>query len=232
MDDSDNRKHQTFTRMQGFGVAHTSDFAPTSLATQLFATLAGIVTRMDAHAATQVSSRGAAREGTTTRGQAREELRADLIAINRTARALAADVPGINDKFRVPPVGNDQALLNAARAAAVDAAPLQARFIALEMPADFLTDLNDDIARLEETMGKQSSGVGNAVAAKVAIEATVDQGVAVRDKLDAIMKNKYANDPATLAEWASASHIERAPRRKKAPATPGTGETNEPPTGS
>lgn len=204
---------------------------PNSLSTQLFATLATIVTKLDGHAATQISSRGAAREGTTTRGQAREELRADLVAINRTARAMAAEVPGINDKFRVPPVGNDQLLLSAARAAAVDAQPLSAQFIAHEMPADFLTDLNDDIARLEATMGNQSSGVGNAIAARAAIETTVDDGVAVIGKLDAIMKNKYASDPATLAEWASASHTERAPRRKKAPATPGTGGSNEPSTG-
>jgi hypothetical protein len=222
MNDSENRKHQTFTRVHGFGVAHASDFAANSLAVQLFATLATIVSKLDADAATQVSSRGAAREGTTTRGQAREELRADLIAINRTARALAADVPGINDKFRLPPVGNDQLLLTAARAAAADAQALSAQFIAHEMPADFLTDLNDDIARLEATMGNQSSGVGNAIAARAAIETTIDEGVTVVGKLDAIMKNKYANDPATLAEWASASHTERAPRRKKAPATPAT----------
>jgi hypothetical protein len=231
MNDSENRSHQAFTRSQGFGIGHASDFAPTSVAAQLFATLATIVSTLDSHAAAQASSRGSAREGTTTRGQAREELRADLVNINRTARALADEVPGINDKFRVPPVGNDRILLNAARAAAVDAVPLEARFIALEMPADFLADLNDDIARLEATMDDQSRGVGNAIAARVAIETTVDEGVAVLGKLDAIMRNKYANDPATLAEWTSASHIERAPRRKKQSAKPGPSETNEPPTG-
>ncbi|HWN10234.1 MAG TPA: hypothetical protein VNO50_13370 [Pyrinomonadaceae bacterium] len=69
------------------------------MAAQLFGTLATIVSDLDTHAAVQASSRGLARAGTTTRGQAREELRADLIAINRTARALAADVPG---KLRSP----------------------------------------------------------------------------------------------------------------------------------
>jgi hypothetical protein len=29
-------------------------------------------------------------------------LREDLEAINRTARAMAVDVPGLDDKFRVP----------------------------------------------------------------------------------------------------------------------------------
>jgi hypothetical protein len=220
MNDSENRKNQTFSRTHDFGSAHASDFGPTSLATQLFTTLGGIVSKLDGHAAKQASSRGQAREGTTTRGQAREELRADLMAINRTARAMAQDVPGINDKFRVPPVGNDQLLLNAARAFLADATPLKAEFVAHELPGDFLEDLSDDIAALEAAISHQSSGVGNAVAGRAAIEATVDEGIAVMEKLDPIMKNKYANNPAVLAEWASASHTERAPRHKKEAAKP------------
>lgn len=220
MNDSENRKHQTFTRTNDFGVAHASDFAKDSLAAQTYAKLAAIVARLDGHTAQQASSRGQAREGTTTRGQAREELRGDLMAINRTARAMAQDVPGINDKFRVPPVGNDQLLLNAARAFLADAEPLAAEFIAHEMPADFLEDLRDDIAALEAAMSLQSSGVGSAVGERAAIEAAVDEGVALLGKLDPIMKNKYANNPAVLAEWASASHVERAPRHKKEAAKP------------
>jgi len=37
----------------------------------------------------------------------------------------------------------------------------------------------------------------------------------VLHKLDPIMRNKYADDPATLAEWPSASPVERAPKEKK-----------------
>jgi hypothetical protein len=41
---------------------------------------------------------------------------------------------------------------------------------------------------------------------------------AVRE-LDAIVRNTFRDDPATLAEWTSARHIERAPRHA-APQTP------------
>lgn len=228
MNDSENRAREAFARAHGFGLAHASDFAPTSLATQLFATLTGIVSDLDGHAARQTSSRGSAFEGTTTRGEARRELRADLRAINLTARAMAADVPGIDDKFRMPPVGNDQLLLNAARAFLADATPLAAQFIAHEMPANFLDDLRDDIAALEAAIGNQASGVSEAVGERVAIETKVEQGIVVMNKLGAIMKNKYANNPAVLAEWTSASHIERAPRRKKEPASVGGGESTPP----
>lgn len=226
MNDSANRAHAAFLRAHGFTVAHASDFAPTSLATQLFTTLAGIVSDLDTYAAEQTSSRGSAFEGTTTRGEARRELRADLKAINLTARAMAADVPGLDDKFRMPPIGNDQLLLAAARAAAIDAVPIAAQFIAHEMPADFLEDLADDIATLERSISNQSRGTGESVAARVAIETKVDEGIAVLNKLRAIMKNKYANDPATLAEWTSASHVERAPRRKKETKKDGNSEPN------
>jgi hypothetical protein len=35
--------------------------------------------------------------------------------------------------------------------------------------------------------------------------------------LDAIVKNKYANDPGKLAAWISASHVEKPPKKKEPP---------------
>jgi hypothetical protein len=126
MNDSANRAREAFARAHVFTLARATDFAPTSLATQLFTTLADILRDLDKHAAEQASSRGSAFEGTATREEARRELRSDLKAINLTARAMAAEVPGIDDKFRVPPIGNDQILLSAARAFLADATPLAA----------------------------------------------------------------------------------------------------------
>ena len=231
MRDTENRRHQMFVRVKGFGIDHANDFAANGLGTQLFTDLAGIVTQLDNHAAAEASGVGAARGGTSTRAAAREALRDDLEAISRTARAMAEDTPGIDDKFRLPRGNNDQALLNAARAFAADAAPLSAQFIGHEMPADFLTDLNTDIANMEAAISHQSSGVGDHVAAGAAIDETIDVGNAIVRKLDAIVRNRYANNPATLAEWTSASHTERSPRRKApaSPPTPSPGSTPPPP---
>lgn len=228
MFDSENRKLQTFTRMQGFGEAHKTDFAPTSLATQLFATLAGAITKLDTNASKHVSSRGTVLQGTATRGEARDVLRERMDAIRRTARVMAQEIPGLEDKFRIPPVGNDQLLLTAARSFLTDATPLSAQFIAHELPADFLQKLTDAISALEAAMSEQSSGTGNAAAARAVIEETIDQGMDTKRKLDAIMKNKYANNAAVLAEWESASHIERAPKHKEDDPKSG----GDPPTGS
>jgi len=84
--------------------------------------------------------------------------------------------------------------------------------------------MNASILKLHTAMTNQSSAVGDRVGARAAIEAKLDECMTTVPKLDPIMRNKYADDPATLAEWTSASHVERAPKRKKAkeppPATP------------
>src|ERR1041385_5190581 len=149
MDDNENRRHQMFVRVRDFGQAHTGDFAPTSLAHQHFTELATVIVNLDQHATAEQSGRGAARQGTQTRAQAREALRDALEAINRTARAMADDSPGIEDQFQLPVADNDQLLLNAARAFKDDVDPLQADFVAHEMPADFLADLDADITAME-----------------------------------------------------------------------------------
>lgn len=217
MNDNENRRYQTFGRVHGFSEAHQADFADKSIGKLLFADLAALIAELDRLSAAQVSGFGLAHQGTKTRSQARADLLEDLRAINRTARAMSDDVPGIEDKFRLPRGNNDQNLLSAARAFAADAEPLAAKFIAHELPADFLEDLRADIAALEEAINRQSSGVGDHVAANAAIDDAIGRGTEIVSKLDAIVKNKYANNPAVLAEWASASHTERAPRHKKPP---------------
>ena len=213
MNDSENRRRQTFGRVQQFFLAHDSDFDSSSKGKTLSTTLAAIITELDGHAQAEASGMANQRQGTATRALARSALRDALEAINRTARAMADEVPGLNDKFRMPAAGNDQILLTAARAFGAEAEPLASQFIAHELPANFLADLDADIATLEAAINDQAQGTADHAAMNDAIDDAIDRGVTVVRKLDAIVKNKYANNPAVLGEWASASHNERAPRR-------------------
>ena len=214
MTDSEGRRHQTFVRMRGFFAQRSADFSETSVGHQLINELTGTIEDLEASASDQAASAGQARQHTTTRGDARRALREDLEAINRTARLL-----DLEDLFRLPPVDNDHASVNAGRAFAANAFPVKAQFIAHEMPTDFLEDLNADTAAMEAAIAAQGDAIGDRVAAGSTISEMIDQGLEIRRKLDIIVKNKYANDPAVLAEWASASHIERAPRRGAAAGT-------------
>jgi hypothetical protein len=222
VNDNENRKRQSYLRARDFGAAHANDFAPNSVGKQQLTTLATIITEIDGHAASEVTGVGQEREGTTTRREAREALREALEAIRRTARVMAADIPGLDDKFRIPRNNNDQQLLSAARAFAADAEPLAAQFIAHEMPADFLANLNADIAALETAISNQASGVGAHVSAGAGLDDAMDRADEVMRRLDAIMRNKYANNPGVLAEWLSASHTERAPRHRSKTSAPQT----------
>jgi hypothetical protein len=229
MNDSENRRRQTFGRVQQFFLAHDSDFISGSMGKTLSTTLGTIINELDGHAQAEASGIGSERQGTSTRALARGALREDLEAINRTARTMADEVPGINDKFRMPAVGNDQRLLTAARAFGADAEPMASQFIAHELPANFLADLDADIAALEAAINDQSSGTVNHVAMTAAIDDSIDRGITVVRKLDAIVKNKYANNPAVLAEWTSSSHTERAPRRSAPTAPPPSPSPPAPP---
>ena len=232
MTDNEGRRHQTGVRMRGFLAQRTADFSQTSMAHQLTNELTGLIEDLEASASDQALRDGQVRQHTTTRGDARRALREDLEAINRTARLM-----GLEDTFRLPPARNDELLLAAAEAFAASAFPLKAQFIAREMPSDFLEDLNADIAAFKAAIAAQGDALGDRVAARSTISQTIDRLMEIRDQLDVIVKNKYANDPAVLAEWASASHIERAPRRAAAAGTtpPGgsspTGSSSTPPAG-
>jgi hypothetical protein len=231
MNDNQARRFQMLVRANNYGRQHLTEYANGSRGRDLFVTLGGIVTELTDHTSAESSGIGSAREGTATRAAAREALRDDLEVINRTARAIAETTPGMDDKFRMPRGNNDQALLNAARAFAADLDPLSALFIGHELPADFLSDLNLDINNMQAAIDNQANAVEDHVAAGVAIDDSIEQGMQAVRVLDAIVRNRYANDPAKIAEWATASHVERSPRRSHpaAPSPPASEAESPPP---
>lgn len=87
---------------------------------------------------------------------AREELYADLLTISRTARVMALDSANFTDKFQLPRSNrNDRTILETARAFAFQLTTFVSDFTAYGLPANFLTDLNDDIAAFEQATGNQ-----------------------------------------------------------------------------
>lgn len=227
MTDNESRRHQMFVRVREFFAQRLADFSETGVARQLGTELTGIIATLDGHGAAQAAGIGQARQGTQTRGQARRALREDLEAISRIARTM-----DLQNQFPLPTEDNDKLLLNAARGFATNALPLKPQFIAHEMPADFLEDLNADINALEAAIAGQGNAVGDHVAAGAAIDDAIDRGMEIVRKLKGIVLNKYANNAAALAEWTSASHTERAPRNAAAGSTPPAGSSPPPSTPS
>jgi hypothetical protein len=219
MRDVERRRFEMFVRVRDFGATLAASFAAGSRGSELFATLDGVVEELETQAAAQSSGASAGAQGTVSRAEAREELREDLEAISHTARAIPFDTPGLQERFRLPRGNrNDQQLLTTARAFASDAAPHKAEFIRHEMPANFLEDLDADIEAFESAITDQNRNRVARVSATEAIDAAITRGVEAVRQLDAIVRNKFRNDAATLAAWTSASHTERAPRTATAAA--------------
>lgn len=212
MNDLEVRRYEMFKRVRDFGATHAASFPANTLGGELFATIGAVVTELDGHAAAQSSGGSSARQSTATKAVARAALREDLEAIRRTARSMALDSPGLDNKFRLPRNANDQVLLSTARAFAADAVPLTTEFVRHEMPSDFLADLNADIADFERAVNGQNLGIDTRVTATAAIDAAIERGMQAARRLDAVVRNKFSNDPARRAAWESARHTERLPR--------------------
>lgn len=214
MTDIQNRRFRMFVRVRDFIAQRLSDFSETGVARQLYTQLQGVITRLESLSAEQAGGMGQARQRTQTRGSARLSLRDAVEAIHSVAVTM-----GLGEQFALPE-RNDAALLQTARAMAMNALRLKAQFIAHEMPPDFIEDLQADIVAFESEIAEHGNAVGDHVQASEAIDEAIDEGIDVVNKLDGIMRAKYASNRAVLAEWVSASHTERAPKRSAAPATP------------
>lgn len=203
------RRYEMLKRVRDFSLTNTQAFAEGSLGKELFAAITQIVSDLDTHGAGQISGKSAAQSQTTTKAALREDLRESLATLNRTARVMAFETPGLDDKFRLPRSNNDQMLLNAARAFSADAQTHKEAFIKHELPADFIERLTRQINSFEQALTQQSAAIGAKVAAKTAIDDTISRGLQTVRQLDVVIRNKFNGDSVMLAAWTRASHIER-----------------------
>lgn len=218
MQDKERNYYNAFVRVRDFGVENAIDFPVGSAGATNFALVAAATDAMEQSGATQVS--GTASQMVTQKDIAVADLRAELRAINRTARALAVDNPGIGDLFRMPHGSSEQDLLVAAMAFVTNATPLAAQFVAFGLPANFLVDLQADITAFAAAVTDKGTAINEKVSATTAIGTAVKNGLEGLRRLRAIVKNIYRDNPGRLAAWASASHVERPPKKKPLPPTP------------
>lgn len=215
MNDHETRRSETFMRVREFGNERAAQFPRESFAGERLLALGAIITGLEAHASAQSSGLRGARQGGASKAAARDEVLRDMEAISRTARAMALTTPGLDDKFRLPRNPKDQDLITAARSFHADATPLRDEFVRRGLPADFLEDLEADIRAFEDANTSKMQSEETHVAATAAIDDLIERGMIVVRELDSVMRNIYANDPANLAAWLSASHVERPPRSNK-----------------
>jgi hypothetical protein len=216
-----------FKTTAAFGAKYAADFPPASMGGQQFALVSAAVTQTSGLGAAQVSGGQSAHSGVMDKVAGRFHLHDDLLGITTAAHSLALlGTAGLDGKFLMPRSGGDQALLNSARAFQTDAAAFSAQLISLGLPATFLTQLGTDITAFEAAISAKGAGVGAQAGATGGLEDATHKAAVALHVLNTIVKNTYKNNPAKLAEWATASHVEkhtpvpRPPKPTPPPLTP------------
>lgn len=222
MNDQAIRDYQMFVRSRDFVSENLSDFPAQSLGRQRFNALEAEIAILEEQGAAEESGANATRIHTQSKRETKKRLRGLMEMISRTARRMAENGQEVTSSFRIPQSNGEQALVNAARAMAADAVPMKNQFIKWELPETFLEDLNAAIEDFEEHVNKKNTSAARRTEANAAIGGARRRGKEAVRGLNQIIINKYKNNPAKLAAWERASHIERAPRASKKESTTGT----------
>lgn len=205
-----------------YGVKYTADMPPAAIAQ--FAIITDASTKLGDLGGQQVSGADQKHSGVLSKAVCRHLLHDDELAINRCAHSMALmGVDGIAGKFLMPHNNGDQALLNSARAFATDAVPFSAQMIELGLPTDFIKHLEADITNFETAISAKGAGVGTESGATGGLADLAHKAVIAMHIVDTVVRNVYKNDAEKLAEWVTASHVERhtpVPRTKTTTTTP------------
>jgi hypothetical protein len=222
MDDENIRRFDRANRVLTFCRDRATDIAPSSKIATLITALTPLVEQLAAARIGQLRT-------PVGKPALIEALSIDFKDIARTARAIHLDDPSFpvaayrhpGTYVETPITTHADALLLLLEDQVSDSAEqktakaaLRARFIAYELPANFVEDLRADRVALAARNEAKNNDNQEGVASTAAIENLLAQAREIIQRLDAAFLNKYRNDPATIAAWKSASRVERAPKRQ------------------
>lgn len=155
-------------------------------------------------------------EETEKQRQLIDELHDELGDVREAAEAIAKEIAdsSLIKRFRMPRSNGLTAITAKARAfaKAIRELSLNDELAAHGHPADTATALETLATALDGQEGEQGTALGERVGATASIPVTIRAGLADVKTLDVIIGRIYKTDPATLAAWDTASHIQRTPR--------------------
>jgi hypothetical protein len=96
-----------------------------------------------------------------------------------------------------------------ARSIAADAAPYKEIFIGHSLEEDFIENLNNKADALEQALSNAASQTGKRTGATGKKLLSTKNASKIVKNLDPIVRKRYRDDPAKLAAWNFASHVQR-----------------------
>ena len=220
MNDSQRRRMDKIDREEAFFIENAADFTGNAKAQQYTDSINAEKTKILDFDAQQTSGFDDRRQAQEIYDARRDELIDSLEQIVLAAAVVDDDLEGTAVKFRNPYPRTDQNLIAKATSFIADAAPIQTELKNAGLPPEVLSGLP---ARRDAF---QQAGIVRDAAEEKHAEATGGMADSFRkmmnysEKRGKIVLLKYRNNPAKLAAFMVASHLDRAPRRPETPAAP------------
>lgn len=164
--------------------------------------------------AEQSGFEGESKQGTAIRAVARRNIQDYLSTLARTAKSIARQNPGFDKNYPTVSAMDDTELLNTARAVEPKAIEDQAAFIARGLTIEFLETIDNYIEDFDNSQDTSNAAAGERGASVADKNQAFKKGLDDVDILGDFIRNFYRNQPAKLAAWKIASHIERSAKRR------------------
>ena len=176
------------------------------------AVLQAEIQTLDELGADKVSATSGSKDVTIFRGDLRDALEDAMQDIADMWKPMAKNHENAQNKFRMP-YGSDQLLIDTAGSFIEEAAPLEAAFVDRGMPTNFIADLTAKRSAFDEVVNESEAARLERVGVNAQFTDPVRKCRAAVEDVDPIVKMTYRTNPGKLAEWLSATHVERSPKK-------------------
>ncbi|MBX7221921.1 MAG: hypothetical protein K1Y36_18355 [Blastocatellia bacterium] len=201
----DTNKYDVLLRVREFCTAH--NITSNTAGRDLYQKLSTLLNDVSSLKLTQTKGRLLSNESATRKEVLCEVLRQDLTAIARTARTLGLPA----GRFNLPEHKSDRALVDCARSFYTEAQPLFCSFVKSGLKQDFLDILATHLIEFEAVLGQQRFGKTTRVVATAGIFYSMDRSREILNRLDDLVHNMFAGNPAVLASWLKTKGTESFP---------------------
>lgn len=207
-------------KVRNFGTENAAAIAVNQIAVQNFAIINAFVDRITEKGTLKMSAIEMKIDESARRKMTRGELKKDVYEIadaGRTAKKLNRDFDNV---FHITRDNlNDATLLETARSFQTSASVKTVKDVLLSvaLPADFLEDLQADTDAFEAAISGQDAATRERIDAVASIEDALPQVLQAVSILKSIVPRVFRGDAGKLADWASASHVEKAAKKPKTP---------------
>lgn len=220
MDRKQQAENERFNKVSVFLSPRLSDFDSNKVAKikmpEIIQRVGNLSTKLEA----KLAGGGNAMQKTGIAKNQFQELLDAMKDIVNFATAMAVDNDELENKFRMPRSRSRRNVIASAKIFAADAQEYKQDFLDYGLPVTFIEDLLAKADNLGQTLAEQSSATESRVGAGSELDNELKEISALINQVDPIIKMIYRDDPANLAAWTFANHIQRFGKSKpKPPAT-------------